>query len=206
MLNRELKSDLLKCGKDFMRSTKSILVKKSISFIIVYSIAFRKAIVYNASNGGNTNRLLRHICLRADSNGSDASSSSNSLRRNKKIIIKREAKKQLTTASVQYVATDLHSYNSVEGEGFFQLCKACMQFGQSHRTATTEDLKQALPSRNTVKAEITDMAMDYKKRVSEFIEKAIESGGIAATTDTWTDDYRHTTYISIGRKSCQIYM
>lgn len=72
-----------------------------------------------------------------------------------------------------------------------------MQFGQRNRRADRNDLIKALPSRNTVTAAVAVMANETRAHIAELLKRAIKSGGIGATTDTWTDDHRHTTYISV---------
>lgn len=92
-----------------------------------------------------------------------------------------------------------------------------MEFGQKHKTAKKEDLIRALPCRNTVKHHVANIANDVRKEISGMMRKAItsERGGLAATTDCWTDDYRHASYMCIvvhmcieenGQMSCHQYV
>lgn len=156
-------------------------------------------VIYNPCIDGYTKRLLRHNC--ASENGivcsSGSSSSSSEVSNTKaKIPINQNDKKRLKIASAKFVAKDLRPFYAIECEGLIELCDACMKFGQKNRKATTEDLKYALPSRNGLRTAIAELADDYRAKVAEMIKHAMNNGGVAATTDTWTDDYRHTTYIS----------
>lgn len=72
-----------------------------------------------------------------------------------------------------------------------------MEFGQRNRRAKRKDLIKALPSRNTVTSAVGKLAHESRSHISGLLKRAILSGGIGCTTDTWTDDYRHTTYISV---------
>lgn len=91
---------------------------------------------------------------------------------------------------------------AIQGEGLLDLCYAVMKFGQKHRKATRKDLEEALPTRNTVKATTTSIASEKREAITKIIKKAIVAGGIAATTDTWTDNYHHTTYICVVAHIC----
>lgn len=81
--------------------------------------------------------------------------------------------------------------------GLLDLCIACMKFGQTHRKADRDTLMRAMPSRNTVKATVKDIARKHRQEIGILLKCAIETGGIAATTDTWQDDYRKATYIAV---------
>lgn len=131
----------------------------------------------------NTNPLRRHKC---PMNGIT-----------KEIKILHEDKLRLKLGAAKFVSKDLRPYYSVECTGLLDLCTACMEFGQSHRRATRNDLERAMPSRNTVKSAVQQIAKAQREKISLFIKKAIETGGVAATTDTWCDDYRKSTYISV---------
>lgn len=127
----------------------------------------------------NTNPLLRHKCL-----GDDKSN---------QIKLKPEDKMILKVGAAKFIVDDLRPYHAVECTGLLDLCTACMKFGQLHRKATREDLKHAMPSRNTVKSTVEQFAKSKRGLIKVLLRKAIETGGIAATTDTWQDDYRKST-------------
>lgn len=136
----------------------------------------------------NTNPLLRHKCHAKKNN----------------CMITPKDKSILKLNAAQFIAKDIRPYFAVECEGLLDLCTACMEFGQSHRKATRFDLAQAMPSRNTVKAAVKEIAKNNRDKISKLIKCAIETGGVAATTDTWKDDYRKATYISVvGHLTCE---
>lgn len=148
-----------------------------------------KTVVYNAANEGNTNKLLRHVCF-GDINIPNTS-------KKKNLIISEAEKEVLKRASALFVAKDIRPAGAIEGEGLFELCCTCMEFGQRNRKATRNDLSNAFPSRNTVTSTVGKIATDCRRKTAAFIQRAIAKGGVAATTDCWTDDYRHITYISV---------
>lgn len=139
--------------------------------------------IENLSNDGNTNRLKRHSC---DSKQTEDG-----------MIVSSVDKNSLKSAAVNFIAKDLRPYSAVQDEGLRDLCIASMRFGQKNIRAQPKDLVKALPTRNTVKDAISSKANAIQKSISVILRKAINSGGIAATTDTWTDDYRHISYICV---------
>lgn len=57
---------------------------------------------------------------------------------------------------------------------------------------------QALPSRNTTKHYVDVIVEEQRQKIKQILEKSKKFGGFAATTDTWTDKYKHVTYICIS--------
>lgn len=145
------------------------------------------AIVYNSTTDGNTNALLRHVCFNKSDKGTRAP----------RVLVSKADKEKLKLSSAKYVAKDIRPYAAIEDEGLLDLCGTCMEFGQKYRNASREDLFVAMPGRTTVKDTVGGLASDSRQAISKLMKKAIASGGIAATTDTWTDDFMHETYLSI---------
>lgn len=139
---------------------------------------------YEYKPGTNTNSLIRHKCHTP-------------FDKSKVINIAPDMKSKLKTASASFVAKDLRPYRAVECEGLLDLCTACMQFGQKYRSATRKDLLNALPSRNTVRNAVTDIAQSNRNKIKEIMRTALETGGVAATTDCWQDDFRKHHYICV---------
>lgn len=138
------------------------------------------ALIYKPNS--NTNPLHRHKCGNGDS------------KKISKVSI--TDKNLLKLAAAKFVSKDIRPYFAVECEGLIDLCTACMLFGQNNRNATRANLVTAMPSRNTVRATVKEIAQSNREKISEFIKCAIETGGISCTTDTWKDNYRKNTYIS----------
>lgn len=150
-----------------------------------------KLIEYNPCTDGNTNRLRRHLCLKKDDSSLES-----------KIVVKRNDKHELKLAAAKFVSKDLRPFFAIQGEGLKELCFAAMRFGQRNRKATRNDFMAALPTRNTVKAAVAEVADKRRKDVTYLLRRAMETGGVAATSDTWTDDYRHETYMTIVAHVC----
>lgn len=151
-------------------------------------------VLENISTDGNINKLKRHICQDDDVNADP--------NKKRKLLGSKSDKKNLKKGAINFVAKDFRPYSAIECEGLIDLCTACMEFGQNNRRATQADLMNALPSRNTVKEGVNTQAHAKKKVIADLMKQACDCGGLAATTDTWTDDYRHNTYIAVVAHMC----
>lgn len=140
---------------------------------------------YEYKPGSNTNSIIRHKCENLQSG------------RTKIIRIAPEMKEQLKMGSACFVAKDLRPYKAVECVGLLDLCNACMKFGQKYRNAKREDLEDAMPSRNTVRNTVSEIAQSNRNKIKPILREAIETGGIAATVDCWQDDYCKRHYICV---------
>lgn len=140
--------------------------------------------LYNFYERGNTSLFKRHACQKVDD-------------KKVKLLIRPEIKTEFKSAAANFVSKDLRPYLAIEGEGLFDLLSTAMKFGQSYKKATIDDLRQVLPSRNTVRAHLEKEAIDIKAKIKSILQKAKEIGGFAVTSDTWTDKYRRLTYICL---------
>lgn len=195
-MNEDLKNGVLfhqkKAGKtrsiawdkfDHIFSTES---KEKIKYFFYCTQC--SGIEYNPADNGNTNKLLRHVCNKTYGVRKKGS---------EQIILKKSEKENFKTAAANYVAKDLRPYFAIQGEGLLDLCYTSMRFGQANRRATKDDLVKIIPSRNTVKDTVTQLANNKRGEIGKLMKRAILSGGIAATTDTWSDNYRHMTYLCV---------
>lgn len=142
-------------------------------------------IIYNPTTSGNTTPFIRHVCKVQSKDGVPA------------LLISKDQKDKLKSAAALFVAKDFRPYFAIECEGLLNLCTAVMEFGQRYPKATSVDLKNALPSRNTVRTAVCKIAGDVRQNIRRVMQMAKEQSGLAATTDCWTDDYKHHTYICI---------
>lgn len=142
-------------------------------------------VIYNGNVKSNTNIFLRHKCQ------------TETVDKKKKMIIRKDTKEEFKIAAAKFVSKDIRPYYAIEGDGLFDLCNVCMKFGQSNSQATAEDLREAMPSRNTVRATVTNISVDTKHAITAILQKAKLVGGFAITSDTWTDNYKNLTYICL---------
>lgn len=144
--------------------------------------------IYNSYPKGNTTQFNRHICFVTTGTGTD-----------KKVrqLIRPQAKEGFKISAANFAAKDLVPYKAIEGEGLFDLLVSTMKFGQQHSKATPEDLRKALPTRNTVRSHLEKEASLTKDKMKKFMHDAKEVGGFAVTSDSWTDNYRGISYICL---------
>lgn len=121
-----------------------------------------KEVVHNPANSGNTNALLRHGCTITTETGA------------KRHLISESSKGNMLSAAVKLICNNLRPYSAIEDSGILMICYAAMKFGQNHKHATIEDLKELLPKRNTVKYAVQKKANENKTKIRELIKKAIE--------------------------------
>lgn len=103
----------------------------------------------------------------------------------------------LKIAAAKFVCRDLRPYHAIDCPGLFDLCAATMKFGQRYATATDEDLKKSMPTRNAVKATVSEVASTVREKIKTILQKSREYGGFGATTDNWTDNHLHNSYICV---------
>ncbi|XP_055307471.1 uncharacterized protein LOC129571680, partial [Sitodiplosis mosellana] len=137
---------------------------------------------YEYKPGTNTNSIMRHKCHPSQ---------------RKPVHITTEMISKLKTASACFVSKDLRPFKAIECEGFLDICTACMHFGQKYKSATRRDLEDAMPSRNTVRNAVAEIAKSNRNKIKDVLWAAIETGGVAATTDCWQDDFRKRHYICV---------
>lgn len=156
---------------------------------------FCKEVVFNSGGGGNTNTLLRHKCHNADQQTGIKTNPT-------RICVSAEVKESFKSAGANLVSLDLRPYTILSGQGMIDFCQACMEFGQKYKKATKEDLINILPCAKTLQRRVCKRATENIERMSALMKQAVEFGGISATTDTWTDDHCHITYISVILHLC----
>lgn len=101
------------------------------------------------------------------------------------------ARDNLTTELVKFVAVDLRPYSSVSGIGFQSLCQTLVNLGAQYGHF---DVKQALPDRKTVARHVPSIVAENKAEVRKKLAKC---DYIALTTDGWTDDHRKISYVTV---------
>lgn len=186
------KKKACKTRSDIWLKFDEIFSQENLKVDYFYFCTQCEQVIENISNDGNINRLKRHKCK-------DGIDDNNVSKRNPICKADRE---NLTNASVNFVSKDFRPFYVVEGKGYYDMCFACMEFGKKNRQATRDDLINHLPSRNTVKEACNIKADNTRKLIANLMKQAIKSGGLAATTDTWTDDFRHNTYIAVVAHMC----
>lgn len=140
-----------------------------------------KCVLYKPTS--NTNIMIRHKC--------DAQKSI------KKVNILPIDVSRLKFAAAKFVAKDIRPIWAPTCEGLLDLCVTCMEFGQTYPKAIRSDLLRVMPSRNTVRNEVNEIAASNREKIGVLLRKALETGGISASTDCWQDNYRKISYLAV---------
>ncbi|KAL2101911.1 hypothetical protein ACEWY4_003672 [Coilia grayii] len=86
----------------------------------------------------------------------------------------------------------MRPFDTVSGEGFHQVAQTLIDIGAKFGAV---DATAILPHRQTVCDRAKAQASIDKEKLSEAIQRAISSnGGIAVTTDMWTDEFKKRAY------------
>lgn len=95
---------------------------------------------------------------------------------------------QLRDSAAKYVVSDVRPISAIAGEGLIQLIYSAIQLGWRYPHMNIADLKNALPSRNSLIPRVKELAENGLKLLGRKIHDAINvSGKFAATTDMWTE-------------------
>lgn len=142
---------------------------------------------YNTSNGTKT--ILNHIQKHEDK----TCSVENSVR-----SISVVDKKKVLNASIKFVTKDLRPYTAVEGSGFLEFVETVWNLGANLGTVSREKLIEILPARQTVSSNIKMKADDVRNYLKVKLNAVFEEfKSIPMTTDIWTDNYKHISYVGL---------
>ncbi|CAM4475285.1 unnamed protein product [Leuciscus chuanchicus] len=106
--------------------------------------------------------------------------------------VPQDVKSKLTDACVNLCSLDMRPFDIVSGKGFHQVAQTLIDIGAKFGAV---DAGAILPHRQTVCDRAKKQASIDKQKLSEAIQKALTSnGGIAITTDMWTDEFKKRAY------------
>lgn len=104
----------------------------------------------------------------------------------------------LRNAAARFVVKDVRPFIAIEGEGLRGLIYAAVQLGKKYPQMTEEDLKKALPSRNTLIPIIQQEAVTGVGVLSRKLQHAITyTKRIAVTADMWTEPFNSTAFLGL---------
>lgn len=112
---------------------------------------------------GTTTQLLRHACVTPHN----------------QFKIDPLERDELIKAASRFVTLGLRPFRELECEGLQELIMAGVKLGKKYNSMTLEDLKQVLPSRNTVKSMVTieaESAEDTIKTLFPQAKKMVDLG------------------------------
>ena len=154
---------------------------------------------YESKNG--TKSLNSHVqsCTRKTSLSKCSLSIENYVK--KTMDIPRDDKRLITVACSKYCAFDMRSFNSVNGDGFRQLCQALFDLGYKYGSArlTKPSLEVLLPDRTTISRTIKQIANEYRTKMNEILRQDLEQTKlIGISTDYWKNSYTGDNFLTIN--------
>lgn len=143
-------------------------------------------------NGGTTSTLQRHIC-----NPQLKQPRIDHFVNQRKQISKAD-NLNVRNAVTNFVIRDLRPFNVMEGEGMINMLGTMVRLGSKYPWLKDHDIKQLIPCRKTIHGTVLDKAEQARVMIRDVMKKSLDfPGGFACTTDIWTDDYKHRSYLCI---------
>ncbi|KAK3924635.1 Transposable element Hobo transposase [Frankliniella fusca] len=161
---------------------------------------------------GNVQCQRCFMCFAFDSNNTTGSSSLTKHARagcrvpqadsTRSVLVPARMKNMLFEKLAEKCARDLSSLHSAVGPGMTGVVQAALDIGSACPGARAADI---MPTANTVRRHLTDMADEaraevvvrLREAISRHVRLAIRDDRCSATTDMWTDEYKNFHYISI---------
>lgn len=154
--------------------------------------------IENTYGDGTTTIFLRHLKNKCNARAKGQPKIDEFIAIRKPIKLKEKDKSLLMEGAMRFVVDDLRPFRAIECSGLFDLLSATLRIGQLYPNFQRADLQDELPSGLTLRRNVDKTAVDVKSIMKSKIREAMNiSGSIACTSDTWTDDFKQRTYISI---------
>ncbi|CAF2066345.1 unnamed protein product [Rotaria magnacalcarata] len=119
----------------------------------------------------------------------------------KDATISLEDKQMITLACSKYCAFDMQSFNSVNGNGFQQLCQVLMDVGYKYGElkAPLPYATSLLPDPTNVSRKIHHLATEYRLKFIESLKEDFESVKLVGiSSDYWKNTYTSDYYLTVN--------
>jgi hypothetical protein len=110
-------------------------------------------------------------------------------------------KRLITIACSKYCAFDMRSFNSVNGDGFRQLCQALFDLGYKYGSMrlVKPSIDALLPDRTNISRTIKQIASEYRSKMNEILRKDLEQTKLMGiSTDYWKNSYTGDNFLTIN--------
>ncbi|XP_044069250.1 zinc finger protein 618-like [Siniperca chuatsi] len=145
--------------------------------------------VYDSHITGTSN-MVHHVCAKARSQPGQTNTCF--VRRDsKRVTLPLDVKSKLVDDCVDMCCLDMRPFDIFTGKGFLQVAQTLINIGAKHGAVDAEAI---VPNRQTVCDRAKQQAAADKEQLSEVIHKVMEDGGIAVTTNMWTDEFNKRAY------------
>ena len=137
-----------------------------------------------------TSRLSNHskLCLNEQSRPKTSTPQSQSkvtsfYKKSTNVPVK--VKDEFNDACIKFVASDMHSFRAIEGQGLHGIVQKSIEIGATYGNIATASI---LPSKFTVKRKLCDKAADVQVELAKRINFAMKENGVVGfTLDMWTN-------------------
>lgn len=154
-------------------------------------------VVKNDSKSGTTTPFTRHECKKGKNQLSITDFTTTSVQQNK-INVSQQHHEKLREGAVQFICADLRPFRAVECQGLLALVQSAVSLGQAYPKLGEEQVRQILPSRNTVQRDVESKVVTAKQMLKDKLHETFKTfGGFACTSDLWTDSFRQKSYLAI---------
>jgi len=169
-----------KVGKSDIWRDVGVVVKESIQMPFVACKKCLKVFRFRSRDTGTTH-LKKHVQM--------CKKTSISISKNIYPL-----KKEIVKSAVELVAKDMRPTSIFDGDGMRAYSQCLINAGAKYGKL---DASQVLPSRNTLDKALQHAAETNRENFISLLKQVIErNGGVAMTTDLWTDSHRKQSYIS----------
>ena len=107
---------------------------------------------------------------------------------------RRGDKDAITKLAVEFVAMDVRSFETVNGQGFQAIAQGLIDVGA--RSGRVDAVK-LLPDATTVSRNLKKCADDIREKLIPILREQVTESNAAATLDMWTDDYKKVAYLCV---------
>lgn len=156
----------------------------------IFCVKCKMVFKYDTRSNG-TSQILNHGCLKNDNQTKITGFAST-----KNVTISSSDKKNVKDAAVKFCTKDLRPFESLNGDGFFDVVRTCIQIGAKYGILEDEDIKSLLPSPATASRCVNEYGSEVKRALYRKVCNLAENG-MSFTTDLWTDNYRRISYLVI---------
>jgi hypothetical protein len=154
---------------------------------------------YEAKNGTNSLKIHVQNCTKKGNVSKSTKSIENYV--NRCSNVSSDDKRLVTIACSKYCAFDMRSFNSVNGDGFQQLCQVLLDIGYKYGSGKFNKplVDTLLPDRTTISRNIKQIANEYRSKMNEILRKDLENVKlIGISTDYWKNSYTGDNFLTIN--------
>lgn len=151
-----------------------------------------KVMRYDSKTLG-TNHLTNHL----KTHGNERLHSMNEFVMKTKELTKTD-KNMVLNACVNFVCKDLRPYSAVVGDGLIELLQTFMKIGSIHGTLEQSQIKDLLPSVQTISRHVSIHGKELKVNLFAKIRNTLLSDEfLPMTVDIWQDKFKRISYLGI---------